>query len=640
MGEGQDQWIRVPVGDDAARWATRVRCRRVLLVVHNVTSATRLLDVLPLFDDDLGVQLLATCTGSSAFRSGVAELLADVGVPVLPWEQALATPVDLAISASFGGELASLQGKLIVLSHGIGYTKRLAAPSTEHRAPSTEHRAPSTEHRAPSTEHRAPSTLPPVFGLAPDWLLSDGAPLADALVLSHPEQFDRLAAACPEALPTAVLAGDPCFDRMLAARPYRDRFRRTLGVGRGQRLVLLNSTWSSQSLLGDGGDDGDDSLPALLPRLTSELPADEYRVAAVLHPNIWHGHGPGQVRAWLDRARRSGLALIDPLEDWRQALVAADLVIGDHGSVTYYAAALGTPVLLGAAPLESLDPDAPIADFVRTAPRLDTLSPLRGQVDTLIEDHTPQPGPPRFTSSVPGEAAARLRRLFYELMGAPEPPRPALLVPLPLPAPEPARRTAPLRVLTRLHAGAEVAVTRYADPGLEPAGAGEAHLAVHEDTRDPGQLDLADVIFRDGSPDDARLGLPGRWTAEVLARHPHCALAAYVTGPASCVVRTRDGSRLRLTAGAEADADPAAYASAAHAWLAAGRTRAALLADGLTVRTGSTAHHVVITAEADDTVTGNGTRQVPASPAADRSTAHADGADAPRAGRRSPRTGS
>ncbi|MFI7325879.1 hypothetical protein ACIBQ3_14595 [Streptomyces rubiginosohelvolus] len=58
-------------------------------------------------------------------------------------------------------------------------------------------------------QHRAPSTLPPVFGLAPDWLLPDGVPVADALVLSHPEQFDRLAAACPEALPTAVLAGDP-----------------------------------------------------------------------------------------------------------------------------------------------------------------------------------------------------------------------------------------------------------------------------------------------------------------------------------------------------------------------------------------------------------------------------------------------
>ncbi|MGX1952996.1 hypothetical protein ACWIGY_22215 [Streptomyces anulatus] len=112
-----------------------------------------------------------------------------------------------------------------------------------------------------------------------------------------------------------MLGGDPCFDRILAARPYRDRFRSALGVGRGRRLVLLNSTWGPHSLLGNGEGTGNDALPSLLAQLTSELPSDEYRIAAVLHPNIWHGHGPGQIRAWLDRARRAGLALIDPLED-------------------------------------------------------------------------------------------------------------------------------------------------------------------------------------------------------------------------------------------------------------------------------------------------------------------------------------
>ncbi|MFD0383903.1 hypothetical protein ACFQ2B_21060 [Streptomyces stramineus] len=167
---------------------------------------------------------------------------------------------------------------------------------------------PDTGHRTPDTGHRTPA---PVFGLSPDWLLHQGRPLAAATVLSHPEQLDRLRAACPEAAGTAVLAGDPCFDRILAALPYRERFRRALGVGDGQRLVVVNSTWAPGSLFGDGpGDDGGDLLPSLLPRLASELPADEYRTAAVLHPNIWHGHGPGQVRAWLDRARRAGLVLI------------------------------------------------------------------------------------------------------------------------------------------------------------------------------------------------------------------------------------------------------------------------------------------------------------------------------------------
>jgi hypothetical protein len=134
---GAEEWIRVPVGDDAGRWATRAHSRKVLFVVHNVTSATRLLDVLPLFHDDFRVQLLVTCTGSSAFRAGVAELLAETGVPVVPWEQAVRTSVDLAVSASFGGQLRAFSGVLAVLSHGVGYTKRLGTPNTQHPTPNT-----------------------------------------------------------------------------------------------------------------------------------------------------------------------------------------------------------------------------------------------------------------------------------------------------------------------------------------------------------------------------------------------------------------------------------------------------------------------------------------------------------------------
>ncbi|MFE9401268.1 hypothetical protein ACFYNY_05785 [Streptomyces sp. NPDC006530] len=415
------------------------------------------------------------------------------------------------------------------------------------------------------------------------------------MVLSHPEQLDRLRAACPEAVPTAVLAGDPCFDRMLAARPYRERFRRALGVRRGQRLVLLNSTWNPESLFGDGG--GDDVLPSLLPRLTAELPADEYRVAAVLHPNIWYGHGPGQIRAWLDRALRAGLALVDPLHDWRQALLAADAVIGDHGSVSYYAAALGTPVLLGATPSGGLDPRSPVAEFVGQAPQFDPHGPLAAQLDALLARHRPLPGPARLTTSAPGASAALLRRLFYRLIGVPEPRWPALLEPLRLPPRQLPSPTAPLSVLTRVSQDPyEIHMTRYADPRYEPAGEGHLHLAVHEDTRDPGQLALADVLLREGAPGDVRFGSPARWTSEVLARHPHSALAAYITGPDECTVRTRGGVLLRLSS--EPDGldglDPAAAASALHAWLASGRTVRQAIDKGLAVRTGPIAHRVTV----------------------------------------------
>jgi hypothetical protein len=433
-----------------------------------------------------------------------------------------------------------------------------------------------------------------VFGLSPEWLLDeDGKPIVRALVLSHPEQYQRLRTACPAAAPTAVLGGDPCWDRILAARPYRERYRRSLGVGRDQRLIVVNSTWNPESLFGDGG--GDDLLPSLLPRLTSEFPADEYRLAAVLHPNIWHGHGPGQIRAWLNRARRAGLTLVDPLNTWRQTLIAADAVIGDHGAVTYYAAALGTPVLLGAAPLSGLAPDAPVHAFLRTAPHLTAALPLRPQIDALLDEHRPLADPAEFVSSTPGESAARLRRLFYDLMGIPEPDAPACLEPLPLPPYEPANSTVPLLVLTRLLASGEVAVTRYAGPHPAPYDiTGDAHTAVHEETREVDQLALADVVFRHGSADDPRFVSPAHWTAEILDRHPHAALAAYVTGPGTCVVRTRAGALLRLQAGPGADADPAVYASALHAWLGAGKSLTEVFDQGLTIRTGGVAHPVVV----------------------------------------------
>ncbi|MFG2225269.1 hypothetical protein [Streptomyces sp. NPDC048644] len=464
-----------------------------------------------------------------------------------------------------------------------------------------------------------------------EWLLVDGAPIADAMVLSHPEQAARLRAACPPAAHTAALAGDPCFDRLLAARSHRERFRRALGVRSGQRLVVLNSTWNPESLFGDGG--GEDLLPALLPRLTGELPADDFRLAAVLHPNIWLGHGPGQVKAWLDRARRGGLALLDPLEGWRQALLAADLVIGDHGSVTYYAAALGTPVLLGAAPLDGLDPTSPVADFVRTAPRLDPRRPLRRQLEAAITGHRPLPGPAELTTSVPDKSADLLRALFYELIGIAEPDWPALLDPLPLPPYEPPQHAAPLHVLTLLTGEREVTIRRFAEPSHEPdealdgaledvvggavegmaegpiAGdvaasggrtgrcgreAEEAHTAVHEDATDREAVATADVIFRYGAADDPRLGPPEVWGTEVLAQWPNCALAAYISEPGVCTVRTRAGDVLRLTAEPSA-ADPAAHASALHAALAAGTPLPDLTAHGLTVRTARATHAVQVT---------------------------------------------
>lgn len=597
--------LRVPVGEDAARWRTRAGGRTVLFVVHNVTSATRLLDVLPLFDDAFDVQCLATCTGSSPFQDGVPELFAAAGLPVVPWEQAkeLAAEglVDLAVAASYGGELQAFQGKLTILSHGVGYNKRLAAPDTGHRTPDTGRGERGPGVRTPVAGERGPEAGAPVFGTAPEWVLHEGRPLATATVLSHPEQLDRLRRDCPEAAATAVLAGDPCFDRMLALRHRRAALRRAFGAGDGRRLVVLNSTWGRSSLAGT------DAFPSLLRELTETLPVDEYRLCAVLHPNIWYGHGPGQVRRWLRRAEDSGLTLVDPLGPWRQAVAAADCVIGDHGSVTYYAAALGLPVLLGTFAHQDLDPASPVAALGRAAPHLRPGAPLWAQLDAVIDGHVPgrYDGFAAATSAHPGESARLLRSLFHSLLRLPEPARPSRLDPLPTPEGLSAPPvTVPVRALTSVLAAGpdglpEVTVTRYADPATEPdtPAAEDAHTAADDTSADAGRLALADVVV-----DHERNGDPaGPRAAELLLRHPYAGLVAVRTGPGSCLVRAAgDEAALELSALPRPDGftdpcDPAAYASAAHAWRAEGHPLAALAAAGtLVVVTGAVRHRVAV----------------------------------------------
>ncbi len=128
------RWPTVPVGPDADRWVTREKHRLVLGVVHNVTSATRLLDVLSVLESDPRIQVVFTWTRSSPFSHGVRETLADLGVIVLPWKEAVSTRFDLAVAASYGGNLHHIRAPLMIFSHGVGYNK-LEPGNQETRKP-------------------------------------------------------------------------------------------------------------------------------------------------------------------------------------------------------------------------------------------------------------------------------------------------------------------------------------------------------------------------------------------------------------------------------------------------------------------------------------------------------------------------
>jgi hypothetical protein len=407
-----EELVNGPFGVDAARWGTGCSNRTVLIVVHSVTAGTRLTDVTPLLESDLRIQVVFTAAPSS-FPAGTKEFLRRLGGMVVPWQQAIRERFDLAVAASYG-RLEQLRAPVLTLPHGAGYGKYPAR-----------------------WDGYGPAAARAAWGLEPQQLVYHGRVVPAAIGLSHHDGVAQLKRSCPEAVAAAFVAGDPCFDRMAASRPLRDNFRHALGVGDGQKLVAVSSTWGPKSLVGRYRD--------LIPRLVTELPRDEYRVVAMLHPNIWHFYGPWQVQAWYADAVRDGLGLVPPQEGWRAALTAADVVVGDHGSAACYAASMGVPVVMAAFPEDDIDPASPVTALGKVAPRLRLDRSLAAQLAEAPAGYSTDlyaelAGE---VSSAPGEAARLIRREMYRLMKLPEPATPpetrtvpAPYLPSSFPAPE------------------------------------------------------------------------------------------------------------------------------------------------------------------------------------------------------------
>jgi hypothetical protein len=396
------EWRQVPVGLDAQRWITRTGCKTVLVVVHTVTTGQRLADVVRLVESDLRIQVIFTAA-PDVFSNGVSDLLRDLGGLVISWEQATRITFDLALAAAYGS-VHELHAPLIVVPHGASYNKlavrRNAGGAVASRG---------------------------VFGLDPQSLVQGGSVVPTAIVLPHKADLAVLGRQCPEALPVAVVAGDPCYDRILASRFLRPQYRGALGVSEKQRLVVTTSTWGSRSLFGQAAD--------FLERMLAELPPEQYRIVTLIHPNVWFGHGPRQVRAWLQDAVRRGLALVPPTADWMSTLVAADLVICDHGSVGVYAAAAGVPIVLAQFPEDDVAPGSASAVLAASVPQLRIDRPIAEQLAHAEERHrlpVSEVVAGRLTSE-PGRFHRNMRRLMYRTLGLGQPATVPAAVPAGIP---------------------------------------------------------------------------------------------------------------------------------------------------------------------------------------------------------------
>nr|WP_202453852.1 hypothetical protein [Streptomyces sp. SID4913] len=369
--------------------------KKVLAVIHTVTYGKRLLDILSLLDADFRLQVVFTAP-PHAFGDDVPAFFGRLGSAVLPWEQATRMTFDLALAAGPRG-VERIDAPLITLPHGANYLKRVVGGADAG-----------------------------VAGLRRQDLLPGGR-LPAAVGVPHHAELRELARSCPEVLPLAHVIGDPVHDRITASLPLRAAYRRALGLSEGEKLVVAVSTWGAHSSFG--------RFDALLPRLIGELPTDRYRTALLVHPNVWAGHGAYQVRSWLARCEQRGMGIVPPEADWRSILIAADFILGDHGSVTLYGTLTGVPILLATSPGREINPSSPAAALATHAPRLSPTHPLADQLDYVSREYRHEDYAPirsRITSE-PGRFNRNMRRLMYALLGMGQPAHEPVTVPLPEP---------------------------------------------------------------------------------------------------------------------------------------------------------------------------------------------------------------
>ncbi|WP_017576993.1 hypothetical protein [Nocardiopsis kunsanensis] len=498
-------YVRANAAPDASRWRT-FDGPVVLAVARTFTSTVRILESLATFRGDTRVLIVFACDDTSAFNAGTRELLSGLNACVVPWEHRLNIDPALVVTATENTDLSEFSCPVVVLPHGVGFQKYVP-------------------------DHRT------------DEVRLSGVPRAEFqhfrhvhLVLSHPAQREQLRRAGVPMAEWAEVVGDLTRDRIVGSVRLREEYRAHLQVGEDQRLVVVSSTWGRTGLIG--------RRPRLPHALVGALPSDGYRVATILHPNVWFAHSPWQVEHMLADAQDAGLLLIPPESGWGASLVAADCVIGDHGSVTLYGAMMDRPVLLAAMGEDSV-PGTAAAELARRASRLETEG-LRSQVERAIETHRPgqYAEAADLAFAYPGRGGHRLADLLYGLLGLRAYDRGAADRLLPGPTPTRSHRApTSFEVHGSSTATDEVRIERFpAAPQEfpEPAPGTFRHRSAYENEHRNQLVTSASVVCR-SSRHGADSGVRDQnWTQHALSRY-HGAFAVASPVHEGSVVALRDG---------------------------------------------------------------------------------------------------
>ncbi len=359
----------------------RYNYRRILLVVHSPMMGIYVRNFYKLFLQDDRLSFFVTIVPAKMDETSIDNLLHRIRLPCVDFERATTNWWDLIVSPCHGyvDRFPSEVPKFFI-NHGI-YSGKIIGEND--------------------------------FCYGPRYTMVGEVPRYNRMFESSLVARDLVTARYPALQGHISVVGDLRIDAMLVNQVEREKIRASLGFSSHDIVVLSMSTWGSSSLMERFG-------PAYCEEAKRLMDAGKYKFIISTHPNLWIKRYAVRQPwgAYLINQKSRGFVVIEPSDDWERYLIASDLAVSDHTSLSLTYATLGKPLVY--VPIEQSESpeNSMISRLVKISPRLEAPDQLEHIVQSALREY-PLDKLKHIALDIcayPGQSANRIRQETYQVL--------------------------------------------------------------------------------------------------------------------------------------------------------------------------------------------------------------------------------
>lgn len=160
-----------------------------------------------------------------------------------------------------------------------------------------------------------------------------------------------------------VVTGNLKSDSLLKKSKNRDKIKTQLGLQQNEKLILIVSTFGENCLFNTIGE-------VLLSKAISL--STQFRFAISIHP-FEHSKRMSGDNKWLEylsNLRSQGFLVLAPTEDWESYMLACDILLTDHTSLSLYGLPLGKSFIYVPIPEDSIEKNSITWGLMNISPML------------------------------------------------------------------------------------------------------------------------------------------------------------------------------------------------------------------------------------------------------------------------------